>query len=317
MESLTSFKSLADIHKVFGDEDACINHLRALRWPDMSQWACPHCGVIGAPYLLGNNTHKCRDCLKKSTVRNGTIFEDSKIELRKWFIAIFLMTSHKKGISSCQLAKDIGITQKSAWFMLHRVRNAAMTQEFRAPLTGVVEMDEAYVGPNAKWQHKNKKDPLLVGRAAANTKKIVFGMIEKGGELRVHHVSNTRKATLKPIIEAVVAQGAEVHTDDSSAYYWMRSAYAHKIVSHTLGEYVREGHITTNRIEGAFSHFKRTIVGTYHKASDTHLDRYLQMFALRWNTRNMSEAERMNGLLKATQGRRLTYRRLIGKDTMQ
>lgn len=145
MGALANFKSLADLAKVFHDEDACINHLRAIRWPDMAQWGCPHCGVIGTPYILGNNTHKCRDCLKKSTVRNGTIFEDSKVPLQKWFMAVLLMTSHKKGISSCQLARDIGITQKSAWFVLQRIRNASMTCEFKAPPVGKIEADEAYV----------------------------------------------------------------------------------------------------------------------------------------------------------------------------
>ncbi len=300
----------------FPDEDACINHFRALRWPDLSQWACPHCGVVGTPYVLKNNTHKCREktCLKKSTVRNGTIFEDSKLPLRKWFMAVYLMTSHKKGISSCQLAKDLGVTQKTGWFMLHRIRNAAMTKEFNAPLAGVVQIDEAYVGPNPRWQHANKKNPLLVGAAAAKAKKIVFGMIDGKGELRVHHVKDTRKGTLKPIIEAQVAPGSEVHTDEANTYIWMRDQYKHRFVAHTLGEYVREG-VTTNRIEGAFSHFKRSIVGTYHKASDGHLDRYLQAFAWRWNRRNMGEGERVNALLKDTLGKRLTYRALTGKES--
>jgi transposase-like protein len=315
---LANFKSLADFNKAFPDEDACINHFRAVRWADVSQIACPHCGTIGKPYLLGNNTHKCsqKGCMKKFSVRNGSIFEDSKIPLQKWFMAIFLMTSHKKGISSCQLAKDIGVTQKSAWFMLHRVRNATMTREFQTPLTGVIEADEAYVGPNAKWQHKSKKNPLLVGMAAAKTKKAVLGMVQRDGELRLHSVQDGRKATTEPIIRASVAAGAEIHTDESPSYAWMRSAYAHKMVTHSIGEYVR-GDVTTNRIEGAFSHFKRTIVGTYHKASDTHLDRYLQMFAFRWNSRTMSESERMNLLLARTQGRRITYRTLIGKDAIQ
>lgn len=316
MDALATFKSLADFGRAFPDEAACINHLRAVRWPDMTQWACPHCAVIGEPYTLGNNTHKCRECLKKSTVRNGTIFEDSKISLQKWFMAIFLMTSHKKGISSCQLAKDIGITQKSAWFVLHRIRNAALSREFQEPLTGVIEADEAYVGPNAKWQHKSKKDPMLVGVAAAKTKKTVLGMLQRDGELRVHHVKDTRKATLQPIMRSTIAVGSELHTDESQAYSWARFEYAHKMITHSLGEYVR-GDVTTNRIEGVFSHFKRTIVGTYHKVSVAHLDNYLQTFAFRWNTRSLTEAARMNLLLNKTQGRRITYRTLTRKEKIQ
>lgn len=157
---LKSLKNLSDMQQAFPDEDACIKHFRTLRWPDAEKITCPHCRVIGKHYTLGNNTHKCRDCRKKFTVRNGTIFEDSKIGLRKWFMAVFLMTSHKKGISSCQLAKDIGVTQKTAWFMLHRIRNAAMAKEFNTPpLKGTVEIDECYVGPNPRFQHADKRVP--------------------------------------------------------------------------------------------------------------------------------------------------------------
>lgn len=315
---LKSFKNLADMHKAFPDENACIDHFRALRWPDADKIVCPKCGVIGAHYRLANNTHKCRDCRKKFTVRNDTIFEDSKIELRKWFIAIFLMTSHKKGISSCQLARDIGVTQKTAWFMLHRIRNAAMTKEFKAPLSGTIEIDEAYVGPNPKFVHKSKKSGLL-GMAAAYDKKIMFGMIQREGELRLHHVADARKETLKPLVLANVRMGSRIHTDEANSYHWMNSRYAHSVVNHSLGEYVRFD-TTTNRIEGVFSHFKRSIVGVYHKASDKHLDRYLQMFAYRWNRRNrgkgkdklvVREDARVNDLLRATKGRRLTYETLI------
>src|SRR6266567_3390113 len=176
---LKSFKSLSDLRRAFPDEDACINHF---------------------------------------SVRNGTIFDDSKISMMKWFEAIFLMTSHKKGISSCQLAKDIGVTQKTAWFMLHRIRNAALTTEFNAPLSGTVEPDEAYVGANPRFQHKDKRKPLLFGMAAAKEKKIVFGMLQRDGDLRVHHVPDARKNTLQPIILDNIAKGAKVYTDEAHTY---------------------------------------------------------------------------------------------------
>jgi transposase-like protein len=315
---LKTFKNLADMEAAFPTEDACINHFRVLRWPDASRIACPWCGLIDAHYTLKNNTHKCKGCAKKFSVRHGTIFEDSKISLRKWFTAIFLMTSHKKGISSCQLAKDVGVTQKTAWFMLHRIRNAAMTREFRAPLTGTVEMDEAYVGPQWRFQHANKRTPKLVGMLRP-PKKVVLGMTERGGELRLHHVPDTHKETLRPIIRANIAEGSRVHTDEHRMYSWMQYGYAHDLVTHSLGQYVK-GDVTTNGIEGTFSHFKRTMVGTYHKASEKHLDRYLQMFAFRWNRRSrgkgksrivVSEGERVNDLLRSTKGRRLTYKTLI------
>src|SRR5438067_1572274 len=167
------FDSLLSMMQVFTDEKKCVDHFRAVRWPNGV--ACPHCGSCKV-YDLTDGTHKCGEpeCALKFSVRYDTIFEDSKLPLLKWFVAIFLITSHKKGISSCQLAKDIKVTQKTAWHMLHRIRNATMTREFKAPLTGVVEMDEAYVGANPRFQHANKRNPLLRGMAAAKEKKIMF-----------------------------------------------------------------------------------------------------------------------------------------------
>jgi transposase-like protein len=264
--------------------------------------------VVGAHYTLKNNTHKCRDCLKKFSVRHGTIFGDSKVPLRKWFDAIFLMTSHKKGISSCQLARDIGVTQKTAWFMLHRIRNAAMTKEFNGPLRGTVEVDEAYVGPKPQFQHADKRSGKR-GSAAAMEKKIVMGMAQRGGELRLAHIPNVKHATTIPLLATNIARDSTVYTDESKNYAWMSSTFWHDLVKHTMGEYVR-GDVTTNTIEGAFSHFKRTMVGTYHKASNKHLDRYLQMFAFRWNRREMSDGDRVNDLLRSTRGRRITHKEL-------
>src|SRR6266550_3340674 len=248
MFQTTKYKSLADFQKAFPNEDVCIDHFRDLRWPKAHEIECPKCGAIGAHYTLANNTHKCRDCRRKFTVRNGTIFEDSKIALRKWFIAIFLMTSHKKGISSCQLARDVGVTQKTAWFILHRIRNAAATKAFKAPLDGTVEMDEAYVGGNPKWQHASKNKGLR-GMGSAKEKKAILGMYQRGGELRLHHVPDSQRDTLRPLILAHIAPGTRVHTDEAVTYRWMRSDYAHERIGHAFKEYVR-GDVTTNRIEG-------------------------------------------------------------------
>jgi transposase-like protein len=307
-----TFKSLADFDKAFPDENAAINHYRAIRWPD-GNIVCPSCGVASAKhYTLKNNTHKCVEpkCGKKFSVRKDSIFDSSNVPLRKWFMAIFLMTSHKKGISSCQLARDIGVGQKAAWFMLHRIRNATMTPEFKAPLNGVVELDEAYVGGQSKWKHANKKINMKRGKGAANEKKIVFGMLQREGELRVAHIPDTRLATTKAVILANIEKGTRIMSDEANTFIWMREQYIHRFVAHSLGEYVR-GAVTTNRIENVFSHFKRSIVGVYHKASDKHLDAYLQMFAYRWNRRDMRDSDRVNDLLEATKGRRLTYKQLV------
>jgi transposase-like protein len=304
-----NFNNLQDFDQAFPDESACIDHFRAVRWPD--GLSCVHCGSMERVYTLHDGTHKCGDCRKKFTVRNGSIFEDSKLALRLWFKAIFFMTSHKKGISSHQLARDLGITQKSAWFVLHRIREATLTTEFQAPLTGTIEADEAYVGGQGKWKHATKKS----GKQGSDRKdkKMVLGMQQRDGELRLIHLPDRHFPSIKAAIRDNIARGSRVHTDEAAHYKWMASDYGHALVKHCIGEYVRDD-VTTNRIELAFGHFKRTVHGTYHKISDEHLDRYLQMFAYRWNRRGMGEGERVNDLLKRTQNSRLTYRRLTRKS---
>ena len=304
---LKDFNNLQDFEEAFPDEKAAIDHFRSIRWPD--GLSCVHCGSMERVYTLSDGTHKCGDCRKKFTVRNGSIFEDSKLALRLWFKAIFLMTSHKKGISSHQLARDLGVTQKTAWFVLHRIREASLTKEFQEPLTGVVEADEAYVAGQGKWKHASKK---LADKRGPEHKKMVLGMLQRGGELRLIHVKKWDFPDFKATIHANIARGTTVYTDEAAHYHWMHTQYGHALVKHFVGEYTR-GDITTNRIEGVFGHFKRMVHGTYHKISDQHLDRYLQMFAYRWNRRQMGEGERANDLLKRARGSRLTYKALTRK----
>lgn len=315
---IKEFNSLEDFDAAFPDEEACIVHYRAIRWPDGV--SCVHCGSMERVYDLHRGKHKCGDCRQTFTVRHGSIFADSKLPLRLWFKAIFLMTSHKKGISSHQLAKDIGVTQKTGWFVLSRIREASKTPEFSAPLDGTIEMDEMFVGGQGKWKHKAKKPTQganKVGRPGyKNYKRIVVGMMQRGGELRFRHIPKLGIEQIKETITKNIRPGATVHTDEAAHYKWMKSDYSHNLVKHYIGEYVR-GDVTTNRIEGAFGHFKRAVHGVYHKVSDEHLHRYLNMFAWRWNRRRMEEGERVNALLRCTKGNQITYRKLTRKDAAQ
>lgn len=304
------FKSLIEMVQVFSDEKKCVDHFRAVRWPNGV--TCPHCGSVKV-YTLGNGTHKCSEelCAQKFSVRYDTIFEDSKLPLQKWFMAIYLVTSLKKGISSCQLARDIGITQKSAWHMLHRVRTAIEIDRTQ-PLTGTVEIDETYIGGKEKNKHASKRIKGTQGAGSAKSKTVVLGMIERDGNLRLDKIDSAKTENIKPLVLANVCQTATINTDEGTQYTWTHNTYKHSHVKHAMGEYVR-GDAYTNTIEGAFGHFKRSIVGVYHKASDKHISRYLNMFAWRWNSRDMGEGQRVNALLKASVGRKLTYKALIAK----
>lgn len=286
------------------DEQSAIDHFTAIRWADGAY--CPHCGSTKVYHFSDKRTHKCGDCRKRFSIKVGTIFEDTKIELRKWILAIWLITSHKKGVASTTLAKDIGVTQKTAWFMLHRLRHAARTQSFNKPLDGEVEIDETYVGGKAVNRHKGdpkRKHGGFAGKAA------VIGALERGGNIVATVIDSTNTATLDGFAHAVVAPGAKVSTDEHAGYRHLSRTFDHGVVRHGIGEYVAGGH-HTNGIEGYWSLLKRQIVGIHHFVTPKHLNRYVSESAWRFNLREMGEGARVNELLASANGR-LRYKELI------
>ena len=302
---IRKFESLYEMMQVFGDEQACIDHLRAIRWKDGA--FCPHCGSTKVYHFKDQRNHKCGDCRMRFSIRVGTIFEDSKLPLHKWFVAIFLITSHKKGIASTQLAKDLGVTQKTAWFVLHRLRHAARTKSFNRPLEGTVEVDETYVGGKEANKHAHKRDG---DKRGGKGKIAVVGLLERDGELRAKKVERIDGHTLTDEISTNVAPGSIVMTDEHRGYSGISKAYRHRRVNHSAGEYVKWFYIHTNGIEGAWSHFKRQIIGVHHWMSEAHIQPYLDEFQWRWNRRDMAEGQRVNALLDHVGGR-LTYKQLI------
>lgn len=309
---LQQFNNLRELDEAFPTDQTAIDHFRTLRWPNGA--ACHECGSVKV-YTLAGEWHKCGDCKKKFSVRHDTIFADSKLSLRTWFRAIFLMTSHKKGISSAQLARDLGIMQKSAWHLLHRIQEATVTEEFNRPLlTGKTQLDESYVGGKEQFKHKAKRTPFTTGGGSARTKSIVFGMLNDSGELRMQTIPYADRRQIEKVVLKNIRHGSVTHTDEATHYKWMVKHFEHSLVKHRFGQYVADDGTHTNGIEGAFSHFKRAVTGVYHKVSDEQIDRYLSMFSWRWTRRKMGEGERVNALLKSTQGHQLTYRKLTRKD---
>jgi transposase-like protein len=311
MIEIKEFTSLFDLLKKFSDEETCIKHLESLRWGrEVVSPFDPESTV----YKSKNHRYKCRNSNKYFNVRTGTIFEDSKVPLQKWFMAIYLAASHKKGISSHQLAKDIDVTQKTAWFMLHRIRYAFDHQNFKDKMgehCETVEADEAYIG--GKLKNKHAKERRELHAKGDDNKTPVVGIIERGYNKKTvvaKKVENTTAIEVAPIIQENVSKKAWFVSDGAKIYEAFGHNFTkHIIVNHHLGEYTRSI-FHTNNIENFWSILKRGVYGIYHHVSPEHLQQYLNEFAFRYNTKDCSESERFNLYLKQT-GRRLKYKDLI------
>lgn len=305
------FKTAYDMRKALNSEEACREHLEQLRWNGKP--ICPHCGSQRENHyqIQTRGTYKgrrmCKDCRRPFSVTIGTIFEKSQIPLQKWFEAVSFFATHKKGISSYQLQKEIGVTQKTAWFMLSRLRNS-VKNEVDFEFEGIVQVDETYVGGKNKNRSKGKKVENTQGRSL-KTKTPVFGMLNDG-LVYTEVVKNTKGKTLKTIIRSKVKSGSTIVSDGWNGYRGLeQEEYIHKIIKHNLGVF-KSGSYHTNGIEGFWSLLKRGLTGIYHHASDKHLHRYCDEFAYRYNIRTMSTGEQFN-LTLINSDTRLMYKELI------
>ncbi|MBP3838596.1 MAG: IS1595 family transposase [Prevotella sp.] len=289
----TQFDSLFSVMEYFTTDQICKQTIAQSRWSD-GDVVCPYCGGHHC-HLCKDNRYLCKHCNHKFNVTVGTIFENTKISLRKWFIAMYLISSHKKGIASHQLARDIKVTQKTAWFILQKVRT--LYGQTVNELSGEVECDEAYIGGREKNKHESKKTEGTQGRST-KTKTPVFGMIERGGKLVAKKVKNTQGNTLSPIIRQIVKPGSRIFTDEFIGYKSLYdSEYTHAIVHHNAKEFV-VGDAYTNSIEGFWGQLKRSIFGIYHFVSAKYLQRYVDEAVFRYNTREDKESVRFMEMLR-------------------
>lgn len=289
---LPEFKSIFDLLRAFPTEQACIDHLERLQWDGTPVSPFDPYSKV---YECAGNKYKCKNTGKYFNVRTGTIFDNTKIPLQKWFLALYVFSSHKKGISSHQLAKDISVTQKSAWFLLHRLRYAFDHPNFKATLGNVVEVDECGISGQSYYKHANKKIKNEDG-ATISGKTFVIGLRERGGNVKAVVIEDRNKETLLPVVYANVHPSSVIMTDDLQAYQHLKKDFEHHSVNHSAKEFVN-GMVHTNGIENFWSHLKRGIDGIYHSISNAHLQSYIDEFTLRFNTRKFDTQTRFDLVL--------------------
>jgi transposase-like protein len=314
---------------IYTDADKAREHLEAIHWPNGP--LCPHCGNADETRIVklqGKSTrpgvYKCNECRQPFSVTVGTVFERSHIPLNKWVLASHLMAASKKGMSAHQLHRMLGVTYKTAWFMCHRIREA-MKEDISSsgPLGGegkTVEADETYIGKREtprKLARGRIAKPTKSGKSGGAQKRIVVGLVERGGKARMFHLNDATASTVRDVLVRNVSRDTVLYTDSSRLYTRTGEEYAsHKTTNHAHGEYVRyEGEevIHSNTIENVFSVFKRGMIGVYQHCGEAHLHRYLAEFDFRYNRRTalkISDAERAEDLLRMARDKRLTYRRI-------
>lgn len=283
-------------------------HIESLRWPEGP--VCIHCGSMRVTSLHGHahrkGLKKCKDCRKQFTVTVGTIFEDSHVQLQHWLYAIARMCSSKKGISAKQLERETGVMYKTAWFMCHRIRHA-MKYSTDTKLTGIVQVDETYVGGRPRKVSSENK------RGRGTKKAAVVALVSSDGRSRSETVVDVTHKTLREVIERHVDESATIATDEFSGYKGIGDSFAggHKTVNHSKGVYKTDDGVHTNTVEAYFALLKRGVYGTFHKISKKHLQRYCDEFAFRWDHRDMKDGEIIEVLIRATEGKRLVWSTVI------
>ena len=306
-------KTLQQAFRYFSNEQVCVDTVAALRWPDGP--VCPNCGHKEHYYLATQRRWKCKKCSKQFSVKVGTIFEDSPISLDKWLIALWMLVNCKNGISSYEVGRDLGITQKSAWFVLHRLRLALQNGSiFKLGGRGSeVEADETFIGGAARFMHRSRKDRYTAAQRGKGDKAAVFGILERGGEVRATVLPNNRKHHVQGEIRKHVKAHSAIYTDALMSYQGLaHQDFAHQVIDHA--ERYVDGRVHTNGLENFWSLLKRQLKGTYISVEPFHLFRYLDEQVYRYNNRELADdGERFQKALSQIAGKRLTFAEVTGK----
>ena len=311
------FKTLLEAIQYFADPNHCLDYMVSRRWPNGVE--CPTCGSKDARFLANQRRWECKakHAKKQFSAKVGTIFEDSPIPLEKWLPAVWLLSSNRNGISSWELHRALGVTQKTAWFMLQRIRLAMQDENFGGKLGGEVEIDETYIGGKARNMHKDRRERALGGKGGGVVGKVgVQGILERGGKIKTAVIRDSKRGTLVPNINKNVEASTHVFTDELQAYFGLQANFTHDVINH-MESYVN-GNIHTNGIENFWSLLKRGLNGTYVGVEPFHLFRYVDEQAFRFNNRlPLGDADRFSYLIRKCVGKRLTYAELTGKTEQQ
>jgi transposase-like protein len=310
-KTMTEPKSLQEAILYFSNPDNCIDYLAIRRWPD-GKVVCPICGCETVKFSEKRRTWTCakHHAKREFSVKIGTVMEDSAIPLDKWLMATWMITNCKNGISSYEIASSIKVTQKSAWFMLHRIRLAMQDDFFGSKLKGEVEVDETFIGGKARNMHVSERKRRITGTGTKD-KTAVMGILERGGKVRTSVVPSRRKSVLQDEVRKHVTAGAALYSDALKSYDGLAREYAHQVVDHAC-QYV-DGRVHTNGLENFWSLLKRGISGTYVSVEPFHLFRYLDEQSFRFNNRELDAAGRFNVAVSQLLGKRLTFAELTGK----
>ncbi len=315
MKTTTTPKTLLEAVTYFSDDAKCVEFLEKFLW-ESGKPCCPNCGSDNVSKLNFRPAYRCREkgCMKSFSLKSVSIMNHSPLPITKWVPAIWFIINHKNGVSSCEVARALGITQKSAWHLCHRIRSVVSNGSFEK-MKGTIEIDETFIGGKEQFKHRLNNSSLQQWRDRQGSKKsktVVMGMVERGGEFRGAVVDTNGRKKMLPEIIANVAEGSTVYTDGLSAYDTLHTTFNHSKVDHGRKEYVR-GDVHTNTIENFWSCFKRSIKGTYIQIASFHTDRYLDEQAFRFNYRKLTDAGRFEMAVGKIFGKRLPYSVLTGK----